>query len=53
MVGPNKRTSIHMGFTHSEVRYVRCDYVMHYLVYVRGKVGVSGTQESKVRAKFM
>ena len=37
-------------FTDSEVRHVRCDYVMHYSVIVRG---VSETQKSKVRAKFM
>ena len=43
-------------FTDSEVRHVCCDYVMHYSsvsVCKRGKVGVSETQKSKVRAKFM
>ena len=41
-------------FTDSEVGHVRCDYVMHYSsVCKRGKVGVSETQKSKVRAKFM
>ena len=49
--GPNPGFNL---FTDSEVRHVRCDYVMHYSsVCKRGKVGVSETQKSKVRAKFM
>ena len=44
-------------FTDSEVRHVRCDYVMHYSIAYREcnlcKSSVSETKKSKVRANIM